>query len=87
MKEYLLALTTYNDDALNFLEFSFSLKLLFIVLLIGVIIYIVLMSFRVKILTDTVKTPFNKYVNLATMVSIVSAVLLSVLSIMLILIG
>lgn len=63
---------------------TWPIKLLFFVLVIGMILYTILLVFRIKILSETVFTTFNKYVTLMTLVVVIAVIVLGLISLALI---
>jgi len=66
------------------LTIAWPMKLLIFVLVVGMILYLVLLVFRLKILSETVHTTFNKFVTLITLIVVVAVVLLGLISLVLI---
>jgi uncharacterized membrane protein YfcA len=63
------------------------LKLLFFVLIFGYIIYVFLLTLRVRILADTVKTPNNNTTKIASYIHLLLAIVGSAVAVILILLG
>jgi len=63
---------------------AWPLKILFFVLIVGMILYLILLVFRVKILSETVHTTFNQYVTIMTLVVVIAVVMLGLISLALI---
>lgn len=72
---------------LDFVSIAWVFKLLFLVLLAGIVLYTVLLSLRVRILSDTVQTPFNSYVKGMTALMMLVIIAGSVLSLAIILVA
>lgn len=62
-------------------------KLLFLVIIVGYVIYALLLTFRVRILSDTVNSATNKIVNSVVYAHLLVAVVGSLLAVILILLG
>lgn len=63
------------------------LKLLFLVVIVGYVIYVLLLTLRVRILADTVKTPTNETARMLSYLHLFLAVIGSFLAVVLILLG
>ena len=77
---------------INTIEFTTGsvagiLKLIFVVVAIGYLIYVFLLTLRVRILADTVNTPNNKNTKLASYLHLIISIIVTALSVILILIG
>ncbi len=55
-------ITDLNTPTVSILGFNFVFKLLFFVILAGYALYAFLLLLRVRILSETVDTPHNKFV-------------------------
>lgn len=79
-------------NGINTIEFGLGgvasiLKLLFLVLAFGYMIYVFLLTLRVRILADTVTTPSNGYAKTGAYVHLLLAIVGCALSVILILVG
>ena len=77
---------------INTIEFTTGsvagiLKLLFIVVAIGYLVYVFLLTLRVRILADTVNTPNNKTTKVTSYLHLIISIVVTALSVILILIG
>jgi len=64
-----------------------AFKLLFLVIITGYVIYSILLTFRVRILSDTVKASSNKFVNLVVYIHLLLSIIGSMFCVILILLG
>lgn len=60
----------YNFDSIALFDISGIFKLLFFIGIVCYLVYAVLMALRVRILSETVDTPFNKYVAIMSFVHV-----------------
>lgn len=79
-------------EGIGTIEFGASsvagiIKILFLVVAIGYLIYVFLLTMRVRILADTVKTPSNGTAKLVSYAHLIFAVIGSALAVILILLG
>lgn len=79
-------------NGINTIEFGVGslngiIKLLFLVLAFGYIVYVFLLTLRVRILSETVKTPSNSTAKLISYIHLFLAVVGSLLAVILILLG
>lgn len=77
---------------INTIEFGVGsvasiIKLLFLVIGFGYLIYVLLLTLRIRILADTVQTPTNGNSKLAAYIHLLVAIAGSALSVILILVG
>lgn len=63
------------------------IKLLFLVVIFGYLVYVFLLTMRVRILADTIKTPSNLTAKLISYIHLFVAVVGSLLAVILILVG
>lgn len=79
-------------DGISTVEFGAGsvagiIKLLFLVITFGYIVYVFLLTLRVRILADTVKTPSNATAKLISYIHLFIGVVGSLLAVILILLG
>ena len=70
---------------IDFLNLAWILKVLFFVLIFGYIFFAFLLTFRVRILVDTVHTSFNKVVRVASVLHLIIALIGGILALAIIL--
>jgi len=70
---------------IDFLNLAWILKVLFFVLIFGYIFFAFLLTFRVRILADTVHTSFNKVVRVASVLHLIIALIGGILALAIIL--
>ncbi len=69
------------------LTLGFVLKLLGAVILLGYFVYAILLSLRVRILADTVRTPFNGTMRFLSALHVILALIGGVVALLLILVA
>jgi TRAP-type C4-dicarboxylate transport system permease small subunit len=80
-------LNNINTMQITFWGASGILKALFLVVIFGYVIYTILLTLRVRILADTVKTPSNKIARILAYLHLLIAVVGSFFAVILILLG
>ena len=80
-------LNNLNTIQLTFLGAAGILKALFLVVIFGYVIYAILLTLRIRILADTVKTPSNKTARVLAYLHLLVAVIGGFFAVILILLG
>ena len=80
-------LNNLNTLNLTFWGAAGIFKALFLVVIFGYVIYVVLLTLRVRILADTVKTPSNKAARILAYIHLLIAIVGSFFAVILILLG
>lgn len=75
------------EPDLSFVNFTWIFKVLFFVIIFGYIFFAFLLTFRVRILADTVNTPFNKVVRAYSVIHLVIALIGGILVLAIILLA
>lgn len=76
-----------NSPDVSFLSSDGILKLLFIVLIAGYILYSFLMTLRVRVLSDSVNTPSNNFTKMVTYSHLLISLIGGLFALILILLG
>ena len=78
-------LDTIGQTGIDFLSLAWIYKLLFFVLIFGIVFYSFLLTFRIRILSDTIPTTFNKFVILLSIIYLIVMIVGGLLAVMIIL--
>jgi len=70
---------------IDFLDLAWVVKVLFFILIFGYIFFAFLLTFRVRILADTVNTSFNKVVRAVSVLHLIVALIGGILALAIIL--
>jgi hypothetical protein len=85
--DYLKLFDVYNNNSLAIFDLSGIFKLLFFVVIVCYLVYAVLMALRIRILSETLTTPFNKYIAIMSFVHVTVGFVGSLLALVIILLS